>query len=182
MYDFSELKKQLEGTKDWLKQEYAGVRTGRATPALLDGIRVESYGSKMALNQVATVTVEDARTLRISPWDHSQVKIIEKAIQDSDLGVTAGSDEKGVRVHFPDLTAERREQLKKVVRAKLEDARVRLRHARDDTWNAIQKAEKDSTMSEDEKFRSKDEMQKLIDSGNKDLEEMAKRKEEEITS
>lgn len=180
MYDFSSLAQKIDETKEWLKKEYAGIRTGRATPAILDSIRVEAYGSLMPLNQVATVTVEDARTVRVAPWDQSQVRIIEKAIEAAALGVSLATDEKGVRVNFPQLTSERREQLLKLTRAKLEEARVALRKDRDHVWTDIQKKEKDGDMSEDDKFRAKEEMQKHIDKGNTELEALAAKKEKEL--
>jgi ribosome recycling factor len=179
-HDFSALKVKIQETKDWLSNEYLGIRTGRATPTLLDSIRVESYGSKMPINQLASVNIEDARTLRISPWDASQVQAIEQAIAKADLGVSASVDEKGLRVSFPELTAERRGMLQKIVKDKLEHARISMRGARDEAWSDIQKNEKDKEISEDEKFRYKDEMQKLINEGNTALDDIAKRKEEEI--
>jgi ribosome recycling factor len=164
----------------WLSNEYLGIRTGRATPTLLDSIRVDSYGSKVPINQVASVNIEDARTLRIAPWDTSQIQAIEQAIAKADLGVSASVDEKGLRVSFPELTAERRGVLQKLIKDKLEHARISMRGARDETWGDIQKKEKEKEISEDEKFRFKDEMQKLVDEGNATLDDIAKRKEEEI--
>lgn len=179
-YDFSELKKKVEETRRWLLKEYQGVRTGRATPALLDAVQVSAYGAEIAIQHVAAVSVEDAKTLRISPWDVSQVKEIEKAITNANLGVSVSSDEKGIRVSFPELTSERREQLQKVVKDKLEHARVSLRGTRDLTWEGIQKREKDKEFGEDDKFRYKEEMEKLVKEGNEALEEVAWRKEQEI--
>lgn len=179
-YDFAELKKQITTTEEWLKEEFFGIRTGRATPALLDSIQVEAYGSRMPINQLANVSVQDARTLYITPYDQGQSKEIERAITQSNLGVSVGVDERGVRVSFPELTSERRVQLIKLVKDKLEDARVGIKKAREEAWDDIQKQEKDKTISEDEKFRAKDEMQKIIDEANKRLEEMAEKKENEI--
>src|SRR3989344_7573292 len=96
-YNFQPLKAAIATVEDWLKKEFQGIRTGRASPSLLDGVQVEAYGSRMPINQVGGISVEDARTLRISPWDMSQVKSIEKAIVDANLGVGVGSDDKGVR-------------------------------------------------------------------------------------
>lgn len=181
-YNFLDLKQNIEGVQDWLQKEYLGIRTGRATPALLDGILVDSYGSKLPINQVATVGVEDARTLRISPWDASQVKAIEKAIVDANLGISVSTDTLGSRVSFPELTAERRGVLIKLLKDKLEDARISLRSERDKVWSDIQKKEKDGEISEDEKFIYKEEMQKIVDEGTKKLEETASKKEVEIQS
>jgi len=179
-YDFKELKQKIEDTEEWLKKEFLGVRTGRATPALLDSVRVDSYGSQLPVNQMAGVTVEDARTLCLTPWDTSAIKEIEKAITVANLGVSVAVDEKGVRVIFPELTSERREQLQKLIKEKLEHARISLRSARDETWADIQKKEKDKEIGEDDKFRFKEEMEKLVTEGNKQLDEVAERKEKEI--
>lgn len=180
MYDFKVLQQKIEEGQEWLRKEYQGLRTGRATPTLIDGILVESYGSRVPLNQTANVGVEDARTLRISPWDVSQLKEIEKAITNANLGVGVSSDEKGVRVSFPELTSERRTSLIKIAKERLEDARQSLRGTREEIWSDIQTKEKESEISEDDKFRLKDELQKHIDAGNTALEELFKKKEAEI--
>lgn len=179
-YDFSHLKQKTIDTELWLKKEFQSIRTGRSTPALLDNIQVESYGSRVPLNQVGNVGVEDARTLRVNIWNAEQVKDVEKAITDANLGVGVSSDESGVRVTFPELTSERRDMLIKLSKDKLEEARVSLRNERDSVWNDIQKQEKDGEISEDEKFSYKDEMQKLIDEGNNSLDVLVKKKEDEI--
>jgi ribosome recycling factor len=179
-YDFSELKQHIQDTKEWLKGEYLGIRTGRAAPALLDSVKVDMYGSKMPINQVGNVTVEDARTLRVIPWDQSQIKTVESAIASADLGVSASADERGVRVNFPELTAERRQQLQKLVNDRLEQARISVRNARDEVRSDIQKQEKNGDLTEDEKYRHLDELQKLVDDANTELEDMAQRKHADI--
>lgn len=179
-YDFKPFDKRIAEVIDRLGKELAGIRTGRATPAILDGIQVESYGTRMPINQVANISVEDARTLRIAPWDQSQGKEIEKAIMAANLGLSVGADEKGVRVFFPELTSERRTSLMKLVKEKVEEARASLRMARDDVWSDIQKQERDGEMAEDDKFRYKDEMQKKVDAANKSCEDGLARKEKEI--
>lgn len=179
-YDFSQLKQKIEDTQEWLKKEFQGIRTGRATPALLDNIQIESFGTRVPLIQVGNVGVEDARTLRVNVWNAEQVKDVEKAITDANLGVGVAPDESGVRVTFPELTSERRSMLIKLSKDKLEEARISLRNERDNVWSDIQKQEKDGEMSEDEKFGGKDEMQKLIDGGNKALDVLGKKKEDEI--
>ncbi len=180
-YDFKSFDVRITELKEHLTHDLSGVRTGRATPAILDGIQVESYGTRMPINQVANISVEDARTLRIIPWDASQSKEIEKAITVANLGVAVGADEKGVRVFFPELTAERRVALVKLAKEKIEDTRTSLRSARDEVWSDIQTQERESTITEDEKFRYKDEMQKRVDAANESFEGMFERKEEEIT-
>jgi len=181
-YDFKALDTKLVGAKDWLSREYQGLRTGRATPAILDSISVQAYGSMMPLKQVATIGVEDARSLRVQAFDPSIIKDIERAITAADLGVGTGSDAAGVRVTFPELTGERREQLIKLAKGKLEDARTTVRVARDDAWKDIQEKEKEGGMSEDDKFRLKEEMQKKIDAMNAELEKLFDRKETEMHS
>ncbi len=179
-YNFQELKNKSKEVEEHIKKEFSGVRTGRATPAILDSILVESYGAKVPIVQVGNVSIEDARTLRISPWDSTHNKEIEKAIIASNLGLSVVVDDSGVRVIFPELTEERRKSLIKILKEKLEEGKVRLRTARDHVWKDIQEKEKDGTIREDEKFRLKDEMQKLIDGANKNLEEQFNKKEKEI--
>jgi len=180
-YDFKGFEKKIADITERLGKELSGVRTGRAAPAILDGIQVESYGTRMPISNVANISVEDARTLRIAPWDMSQAKEIEKAITVANLGLSVSMDEKGVRVFFPELTAERRTGLLKLAKEKLEEIRTQLRMARDEVWNDIQKQEKDGAMSEDDKFRNKEEMQKRVDAANKKFDEALERKEKEIT-
>lgn len=179
-YDFKPLDTKLAGAKDWLSREYQGLRTGRATPAILDGIQVQAYGSMMPLKQVATIGVEDARSLRVQAFDPSIIKDIEKAITGADLGVGVGSDAAGVRVTFPELTGDRREQLVKLAKGKLEEARTTVRQAREECWKDIQDQEKEGALTEDDKFRFKDEMQKKVDDMNGELEKIFEKKETEM--
>ncbi len=179
-YDFTLLKNKLTEIEEWLSREFSAIHTGRAIPALLDGVMVDSYGAKTAINHVAAVTTEDPRTLRVNPWDKSQVKDIEKAINEANLGVSVASDEQGLRVFFPELTTERRQSFVKIAKEKLEDARISLRKEREDVWSDIQKKEKDGELSEDDKFRFKEELQKLIDEANNKLEQMTENKEQEV--
>lgn len=179
-YDFKPFEKRIADILDRVGKDLSGVRTGRATPAILDGVSIESYGSRMNLSQVANVSVEDARTLRIAPWDMSNAKEIEKAITLANLGLSVGSDEKGVRVFFPELTSERRTQLVKLAKEKVEEAKTTLRSARDDVWSDIQKQEKDGKIPEDDKFRAKEDMQKRVDTANGKFDEALARKEKEM--
>ena len=175
-----ETKQKLQEAKEWLRKEYAAIRTGQASPALLDSIKIESFGSMLPLNQVGNVGVEDARTLRISVWDASQVAAIELAVRESDLGVSVATDSSGVRVIFPELTAERRDQLLKLAKSKLEDARITVRSARDEVMKQIDKIEKSGDISEDEKFAKKEEVQEAVDATNKELELQLAQKEHEL--
>ena len=181
-YNFTSFKNRIGDIADWLAKEYLSVRTGRATPLLLDGVMIDSYGSKQPVKHVAAINTEDARTIRVVPWDKGQMKAIETAISSANLGVSVSPDSSGIRVIFPELTEERRKQLTKVVKDKLEDARISLRKEREEVWNDIQKEEKEGRMSEDDKFRGKDELQKLVDEGNTKFQDLADRKEKEIMS
>lgn len=181
-YDFNPLKKKIKDVEEWLKKEQSQIRTGRASSALLDSVQPEIYGTRTPLNQVGSISIEDPRTLRFTPWDMGQVKSIEKAIVAANLGVAVAVDEKGIRISFPELTSERRAGLVKIVKAKLEEARVTLRKLRDEIWEDIQKKEKTGGMGEDEKFRFKKDMEKLIEDANKNLNSLAERKEKEITT
>ncbi|HEX8591131.1 MAG TPA: ribosome recycling factor [Candidatus Paceibacterota bacterium] len=179
-YDFSKLKGHIQETEEWLSRELSGIRTGRATVALLDSVRAEAYGARTPLTQLASVTAEDARTIRVVPWDKTVSKPIEKAINDADLGVSVVVDDTGLRVIFPDLTSERRTMLAKLVGERLEQARVTLRGHRADTLKELDAVEKEGGMSQDDLKRLKDETQKLIDAGGDALEALAKKKQEDI--
>lgn len=180
--DINEIKTKLAETTQWLQKEFSAIRSGQASPGLLDGVTVESYGMYMPMNQVSTIGVEDARTLRISPFDVSQVSAIERAIQDANLGVSVASDSSGVRVIFPELTADRRTQLQKLAKSKLEDARIAVRAVRDDVMKEIEKAEKAGDISEDEKYTQKEQVQKMVEVTNKTLEGLYEKKEVELAS
>lgn len=180
MYPFKHLQDKSKEAEEWLVSELKGIRTGRATPTLLDGVRAEVYGSRMPLNQVASIGTEDPRTLRVVPFDKSTLKDIERAISNADLGVGTAADDRGIRVIFPELTADRRTQLMKIAKTRMEDARVRMRGIRDEVWSDIQKQERDGLISEDVKFKAKEQMEKIVSETQKKFEELLKKKEEEI--
>ncbi len=173
-------KSRLTEVVSWLQKEFVSIRTGQATPALLDSIKVETYGSFMPLVQIGSVGIENARTLRIVPWDLSQVPAIERAIRESDLGVSVMSDSAGLRVSFPDLTSERRQQLVKVAKGKLEEARVAVRGIRDDIMKSIDTALKANEITEDDKHTQREQVQKAVDHTNRTLEAVFEKKELEI--
>ncbi|HUY62215.1 MAG TPA: ribosome recycling factor [Candidatus Paceibacterota bacterium] len=179
-YDFSKLKDAIRDTEEWLSRELASVRTGRASPTLLDSVKPDIYGARTPLAHVASVSVEDARTLRVIPWDMSQLKVIEKAVTDANLGVGVAVDSQGLRISFPELTAERRAQLSKIAGDKAEQARVTLRGRRTDALKELEAAEKAGGMGEDEAARLKAEVQKLIDAGNEALAAILEKKEVDI--
>ena len=179
-YDFSALKNDIKETEEWLVRELSGVRTGRATPALLDGVKVEAYGARTPLAQLASVSIEDARTLRVISWDSALLKAIEKGITEADLGVGAATDDQGLRISFPELTSERRVQLLKIAGDKTEQAKVTLRSHRTDALRALDALLKDGGTGKDEITRLRNEVQKLIDAGADTLGEALKKKEAEI--
>ncbi len=179
-YNFSDFRSRVREIEEWLKKELSLLRTGRATSAILDSITVESYGSQSPIAHVGSIAMEDARTLRVSPWDKSQVKAIEGAIQKANLGLSVTTDENGVRVIFPELTGERRQQIIKLLKDKLEDARISLRKERESLLTEFKTKEKEGTLSEDEHFKAKEELQKIVDETNRRFEELAKQKEGEI--
>ncbi len=182
LYDFKTFEAKVVAAKEWLAKEYRGLRTGRASPAVLDSISVSAYGSMTPLKQVAAIGVEDARTLRIQPYDIGILKDIERAISSADLGLGSSSDGTVIRVTFPELTAERREQLIKVAKGKLEEARTTVRLARDEAWKDIQEKERAGEITEDDKFSHKEEMQKKVDKANEDLEKVFEAKEKEMSA
>lgn len=175
-YDFKKFKDKAKETEEWLKKEFANVRTGRASAAILDGVKIESYGSMVPVNQVGNIATEDARSIRIVPWDMSQAKAIEKAIMVANLGVGVMVDDKGLRVTFPELTGERRIQITKIAKDKAEEARKTLRMHRDDVNKDIQSKD----FSKDDAFRFKNDIQKIVDETNKAIDALYEKKEQEI--
>ena len=180
-YDFTKFKKSLSGTEDWVKKEFSGIRTGQANPILLDGVKVESYGALAPLSQVASVTLEGSRSLRITPWDLSQSKEIEKALTIANLGVSVSVDDKGLRVNFPELTGESRTSIVKIAKEKLEEGKKQVRLHRDEAMKDLKAKVKGGGIGEDEMFRHEKEIQKFVDDTNKKLDETYSKKEKEIT-
>ena len=181
-YDFTKFKKSLLCAEDWIKKEFSVIRTGQASPSFLDSIKVESYGSIVPLSQIASVVSEGSRTLRIAPWDVSQLKEIEKAITIANLGISLSTDEKGLRANFPELTSERRIQITKIAKDKLEEGRKQIRMHRDEVLKDIKNKEKAGGIGKDDIFRYEKEIQKYIDEINKRLDELYSKKEREITA
>ncbi len=163
-----------------LRDHYKRMRTGRANTGLLDGIRVEYYGSEVPLNQVANVTVEDARTLAVTPWDKSAVQAVEKAIMKSDLGLTPNTAGQVIRLPLPPMTEERRKELTKVARHEAENARVAVRAVRRDLMNELKEMLKEKLISEDDDRRVHDEIQKLTDQHIQEIDGVLAEKEKEL--
>ena len=175
-FNFTNLDNGLKESTEWLAREYSRVHTGRATPMLLDGIMVESYGSLQPLKNIGSVNVEDARTLRISLWDKSAIKEVEKAITQANLGLSLATDDEGMRVIFPPLTTENRTKLVKVLKEKMEEARISVRKERESALSVLKTAE----LPEDDARRVKDDIQKRTDAANAKLESIFDAKENEV--
>jgi ribosome recycling factor len=176
----SDLKKSMEGTIDSLKRDLAKRRTGRANVAILDGVKVDYYGTKSPLNQVASVQVPDPRLITIKPWEKSMVQPIEKAIQISNLGLTPSSDGEIIRLPIPPLTEQRRKDLVKDIKKVGEEAKIGLRNQRRDANEMLKELEKEKDISEDELKRGLTKVQELTDEFVKKVDELVGQKEKEI--
>lgn len=170
----------MEKAVEDFRKELAGVRTGRANVAILDHVRVDYHGTPMPINQLGTLGVPDPTMITISPWDPGAVQLIDKAIRTSDLGLNPTNDGKMVRVPIPPLTEERRKELVKHVHKALENHRTAVRNIRRDIKEAVEKLEKDKKISEDERKRTLDELEKLTQSEGKKIEELCAAKEKEV--
>ena len=177
--DYKIYEGKMKKSIDSVAADFASVRAGRANASVLDRIMVDYYGSPTPIQQIAAISSPDARTLLISPWDKTAVKSIEKAIQNSDLGINPQNDGASIRLSFPQLTEERRKELVKQVRAEAETARISLRNARRDAVEAFKKAQKEG-MPEDESKDGETQSQKLLEKFSKLLDEALQRKEKEI--
>jgi ribosome recycling factor len=177
-FNITNLDNNLKEVSDWLTKEYSHVHTGRANPIILDSVMVEAYGSLQPIKNVGSVSVEDARTLRIQIWDKTLVKEVEKAIAGSNLGLSTAPDNDGMRVVFPMLTTENRTKLVKALKDKLEDARISARKERENALDELKSAE----LPEDDARRAKDEIQKRMDAVNAKLEGIFDSKETEVMS
>jgi ribosome recycling factor len=163
-----------------MRREFAGVRTGKASPALLDSVRVEAYGGHMPLNQVGTVGVPEPRLLTVQPWDRTLIKAIEKALQESDLGLNPSNDGSMIRIPIPALTEERRREYVRLLHKMAEEGRVAIRQARKDANDEIKQRQKDGELSEDDSRREQDDVQKLTNQYVERVDELLKRKEAEV--
>ena len=179
-YNFTKTEEEKVKIIEWLKGEYRSIQTGRATPQVLDLVHIDMYGARTAIAHAASVNIEDPRTLRVSPWDKTILGDMEKAINDASLGLSVSTDENGLRVHFPALTGETREKLVKLLKERLEEARIKVRALREETNKDIDAKEKDGEYGEDDKHRYREEMQKIVDSTNSELESVFEKKEKEV--
>ncbi len=171
---------EFEDAVDWTRRELAHLRTGRATPALVDSVQVEAYGTKTPLKQMANISVPEARLLVVQPWDKSQIGEIEKAIQQADIGITPNNDGKIIRLPIPALTEERRRELVKVAKKFGEEGKIRIRHKRRESLESLKKSQKDGVVPEDNAKKMEEEVQKLTEKYTKLIDEVLEAKEKEI--
>jgi ribosome recycling factor len=180
MLSVNEARSQMEKAVDAMRREFSGVRTGKATPALLDTVKVDAYGSKMPINQVATVSAPEPRMLIVQPWDKSQLAAIEKAIQSAELGLNPANDGNVIRVPIPQLTEERRKDMVKVLHKLAEEGRVAIRHARQEANKDLKKKQGAHEISEDDSHRQMELVQKLTDEYIEKIDHLLKAKEHEV--
>ena len=171
---------EMEKVIVFFQGELAKIRTSQASPALVEDVSVNIAGQKMPLKQLAGISTPERRQILIQPWEHSYIEPIEKALQQSSLGTSPIVEGNSIRVHLPQLTQEYRQQLAKILSEKAEDARKVIRKAREDAWEEVQEKTKKGEIREDDKFRAKDELQKMIDDYSKKIEELVNRKKVEI--
>lgn len=171
---------KMESAIDALKKEFGGIRTGRATLALLDGIMIDYYGTLTPIQQLASLSIPEAKQIAIQPWEQKIIPDIEKAIMKSDLGLTPANDGKLIRINIPALTEERRKQIVKIVKKRAEEAKIAVRNIRRDSNEDLKKLEKEKHISEDDVKRSHDDIQKLTDSYTAKIDEILRHKEQEI--
>lgn len=181
-YDKADLERRMDGAVDSLKSDLAGLRTGRANTTLLDPVVVEVYGANMPLNQVATVSAPDPRMLSVQVWDKSNMTPVEKAIRSAGLGLNPMVDGQNIRLPIPDLTEERRKELAKLAGKYAEGAKIAIRNVRRDGMEALKEDEKKKEISEDDRKRSEDEVQKLTDKYVADTDAAVEKKVQEILS
>ncbi|HEV2000013.1 MAG TPA: ribosome recycling factor [Xanthobacteraceae bacterium] len=179
-FDIAELKRRMQGAIAVLKQELGGLRTGRASPHLLDPIKVDAYGSEMPLTQVATVSVPEPRSLSIQVWDKSVVVAVDKAIRNANLGLNPQIEGQLLRIRIPELSQERRQELVKIAHKYAEAARIAVRHVRRDGFDHLKKLDKDGHVSKDDIKRNEDQVQKATDQAITDIDQALAQKEKEV--
>ena len=179
-FDINELKRRMNGATQALKHELGGLRTGRASASMLEPVQVDAYGTHMPLNQLATISVPEPRLISVQVWDKSMVKAVEKAIIDSNLGLSPATEGQVLRLRIPELNQERRKELVKVAHKYAESARVAVRHVRRDGLDAVKKLEKNHEISEDDQERMANEVQKATDGVISEIDQMLATKEKEI--
>jgi ribosome recycling factor len=180
MPTIKQMREQMEAAVEAMRREFSGVRTGKATPALLDTVRVDAYGSKVPLNQVATVNTPEPRLIVVQPWDKSLMGEIERGIMSADLGLNPSNDGNLIRVPIPPLSEERRRDMVRLLHKMAEEGKISVRHARQEANKEVKQREHDHEISEDEARRQLDEVQKVTDEYVAKIDEMMKHKEQEV--
>jgi len=173
-------KSEFDKVIEFFKTDIAGLRTGRASTALVENVLVEAYGTKQQLKAVASISVADSKTLNIEPWDKSLLAAVEKGIRDSGIGVNPINDGRLIRVCLPELTVERRAELVKVLRQKEENARISIRKIREEIKNTIIEEEKNKIISEDERYHLQDQLEEMVKKYNEEIKQIGENKEKEI--
>ena len=180
--DYNQIEEKMEKTIRVLEENFAEIRAGRANPAILNKVKVDYYGVPTPINQVAGISVPEARMIVIQPWDASILKEIEKAILTADIGINPNNDGKLIRLNFPELTEERRKEIVKDIKKLSEEAKIAVRAIRRDAMDLAKKEQKDGNMTEDEEKQAEDKIQKLTDKEVSIIDEMSNKKEKEIMS
>ena len=179
-FDLGDVKRRMQGALNALRHDLGSLRTGRASPNLLDPIQVDAYGALMPIQQVATVSVPEPRLLSVQVWDRGMVSAVEKAIRDSDLGLNPLTEGQTIRLRIPEMTEQRRKEMVKVAHKYAEEARIAVRHVRRDGLDILKKLKKDGTMGEDEERRHEDQVQKATDEAIAEVDQILATKEKEI--
>lgn len=177
---FAKHKGEFDHILDFYKSDIASIRTGRATPALVEDIQVESYGQMMHIKELASISTPEPRTVVIQPWDKGVLEPISNAIRKSDVGLSPIVDGDLIRLSIPSLTEERRKDFIKLLKQKSEESKVKIRRLREAIWEKIQTMAQDGEIREDEKFRGREDLQKIVDEHNQKIEELEKKKEGEL--
>ena len=179
-FDLSDIKRRMQGAINSLKHDLGSLRTGRATPSLVEPIQVDAYGATMPLAQVATISVPEPRLLSVQVWDRGMVAAVEKAIRQSDLGLNPQTEGQVIRLRIPEMNEQRRKEMVKVAHKYAEEARVAVRHVRRDGLDLLKKMEKDGTIGEDEEKRQAEQVQKATDAAVQEVDQVVAAKEKEI--
>ena len=179
---FAKTEERMGKAIDSLNRDYAAIRAGRANPGVLDKVEIDYYGVPTPINQVAAVSISEARVLVIQPWDKNMIQPIEKAIQASDIGINPMNDGNVIRLTFPALTEDRRREIAKEIAKRSEDAKVAIRNVRRDGMDALKKLKKDNAITEDDQKNGEEKLQKITDKKIKEIEEIAAAKEKEVMS
>ncbi|MDZ7612203.1 MAG: ribosome recycling factor [Candidatus Moranbacteria bacterium] len=178
--EVEKLRPELEQAIEEFKKNIQKIKTGRANSGLVEDVKVDYFGVRTPLLHLATINVPDAKTIEITPWDKNLLASVEKAVKESDLGLNPTNDGKVIRINMPAMTEERRNEMVKMLGHKTEEARIRVRKIRENFWDEAQEKEKEGEISEDEKYSIKESLQEIVDEYNQKIEEIEKKKEEEI--